>query len=92
MLEGCALSDVSRILPELVRVVAHASHTTASLARAWNELSGAVQDAHALNEGTRRWPDLFDRADLGSCPDAEALEIKLGQAERAWRLITNGVG
>jgi hypothetical protein len=91
MLEGRALADVARILPELVNVIAHGSHTRATLARAWADFRVAVTDAHELDTGARRWWDFFSRDELGPCPDQDALEIKLGQADRAWRLITDGV-
>jgi hypothetical protein len=91
LLDDCALDDLRRALPELVCAIAHWSHTAATLTGAWDRFREATRDAYALHVGTRGWQEFFEREELGSCPDEDALWIKLGQADHAWRLITTGV-
>ena len=91
MLEGSAINDnLLETLPELVSLVAHSSHTSATLGSAWTEFQEATRDAHALRVGVRAWWEFFRPQDLGSCPQAEAVEIKPSLADDAWCLITNG--
>jgi hypothetical protein len=91
MLEGSAINDkLTRSIPELVYLVAHSSHTSASLARAWSAFRDATRDAHALRLGRRRWWEFFRPHDLGPSPQAEAVRIKLSLADDAWWSITNG--
>jgi hypothetical protein len=91
LLEGCALDDVARIVRPLVQVIAHSSHTTATLASTWGEFRKSTRDAYALHVGACRWSDFFRRDELGSFPAEDAVEIKLRQADHAWRLLTGGV-
>jgi hypothetical protein len=91
LLDDCALDDLDVALPDLVRAVAHWSHTAATLSGAWDRFREATRDAYALHLGASRWQEFFQPEDLGCCPDEDALWIKLGQADYAWRLITTGV-
>jgi len=90
ILEGCALHDVSRIVPELVQLIAHSSHTPATITRAWSEFEEATRDVYALHLRIRNWSALFRRDELGGCPHEEAAESVLSYADYAWRLITRG--
>ena len=92
MLERSAISDdLTETSPELVYLVAHSSHTSATLASAWTEFQQATRDAYALRVGRRPWWEFFRPQDLGSSsPQVEAAEIKLSLADDAWCLITNG--
>jgi hypothetical protein len=91
MLEGSAINDkFTRSIPDLVHQVAHSSHTSATLASAWADFRDATRDARALRLGRRAWWEFFRPLDLGSSPQAEAVQIKLSLADDAWWLITNG--
>ena len=91
MLEGSAINDrLTRFIPELVYLVAHSSHTSATLASAWSAFRDATRDAHALRLGRRPWWEFFRPHDLGVSPQADAVQIKLSLADDAWWLITNG--
>jgi hypothetical protein len=91
LLEGCALEDVARIVRPLVQIIAHPSHTAATLATTWGEFSRSTQDAYALHLGMCRWSDFFRREELGSYPAEDAVEHKLREADHAWRLLTLGM-
>jgi len=91
MLEGSAINgDLSEAIPDLVQTIAHSSHTSTTLASAWSDFQEAVRDAHALHVSTRAWWEFFLRQDLGSCPQEQAVELKLSDADDAWCLIMNG--
>ena len=90
ILEGCALHDVTRVVPELVQLIAHSSHTPATITRAWTEFEEATRDVYALHLRIRSWSALFRRDELGGCPHEEAAESVLSYADYAWRLITRG--
>jgi len=91
MLERSAISDnLLESIPELAYLIAHSSHTNATLASAWIQFQEATQDAYALRLGQRAWWEFFRPHDLGSSPQAEAVEVKLSMADDAWCLITNG--
>ena len=77
-------------VPDLVEVIAHASHTSATLAGAWSNFQEATRDAYALHLARRGWWEFFRQKDLGACPQAHAVEVKLSLADDAWCLITNG--
>jgi hypothetical protein len=91
LLEGCALDDVARIVRPLVQIIAHSSHTTTTLASAWGEFRKSTRDAYALHIGASRWSDFFRREDLGFYPAEDAVELKLREADHAWRMITTGM-
>jgi hypothetical protein len=91
LLEGCALDDMARIVRPLVQVIAHSSHSATTLASTWGEFRKSTRDAYALHVGDRRWSDFFRREELGSYPAEDAVELKLRQADHAWRLLTDGV-
>jgi len=91
LLDDTALDDVGTTLPELVCAIAHWSHTATTLTGAWDRFREATRDAYALHVGASRWQEFFQREDLGASPDEDALWIKLGQADHAWRVITTGV-
>jgi hypothetical protein len=91
MLENYAINDEQAgAVPDLVQTIAHSSHTDETLTSAWDEFHEAVRDAHALHLSKRAWWEFFCRQDLGSCPQEEAVEIKLNDADDAWCLIMNG--
>jgi hypothetical protein len=91
MLEGSAINgDLTEAVPDLVLMLAHSSHTSATLASAWDDFQEAVRDAYALHLSRRAWWEFFSRQDLGSCPQEQAVEIKLNDADDAWCLIVNG--
>lgn len=91
ILEGSAINDdLTATIPELAYIVAHSSHTSATLASAWADFQQATRDAYALHIARRAWWEFFRPQDLGSCPQVEAVEIKLSLADDAWCLITNG--
>jgi len=91
LLEGCALDDVARIVRPLVQIIAHSSHTATTLASAWGEFRRSTRDAYALHIGASRWSDFFRREELGFYPAEDAVELKLREADNAWRFITTGV-
>src|SRR5215469_1192559 len=91
MLEGCALDDVARIVRPLVQIIAHSSHTTTTLAIAWAEFRRSTRDAYALHIGASRWSDFFRREELGFYPAEDAVELKLREADNAWRFIITGL-
>jgi hypothetical protein len=91
ILEGSAINqNLAASIPDLVHVVAHSSHTSETLASAWTDFQRATRDAHALRIGLRAWWEFFRPQNVGSYPQAQAVEIKLNLADRAWSLITNG--
>ena len=90
ILEGCALHDVTRVVPELVQLIAHSSHTPATITRAWSEFEEATRDVYALHLRIRNWSGLLRRDELGTCPHEDAAESMLSYADYAWRLITQG--
>jgi hypothetical protein len=90
MLEGCALDDVSQIVPELVGLIAHSSHTRATLTSAWNEFADATRDAFALHARLRDGSDCFGRAQFGADHGADAVVAMMTYADEAWQLITRG--
>lgn len=91
LLEGCALEDVARIVRPLVQIIAHSSHSSATLATVWGEFRRSTRDAYALHVGVCRWSDFFSREELGFYPAEDAVELKLREADHAWRTLTTGV-
>lgn len=91
LLEGCALDDVARIVRPLVQIIAHPSHTAATLASVWGEFRRSTRDAYALHIGASRWSDFFKREELGFYPAQDAVERKLREADHAWRMLTSGL-
>jgi hypothetical protein len=91
ILEGSAINDdLVTAVPELACFVAHSSHTSATLASAWADFQQATRDAYGLHIGRRAWWEFFRPQELGSRPQAQAIEVKLSLADDAWCLITNG--
>jgi len=90
ILECSAINDnLANAVPELIALVAHPSHTNATLTGAWTEFQQATRDAYALRVGRRAWREFFPQ-ELGSPrPQGEAVTIKLGVADGAWCLITS---
>ena len=91
LLEGCALDDMARIVRPLVQIIAHSSHSTTTLASAWGAFCRSTRDAYALHVGACRWSDFFKREELGFYPAEDAVELKLREADHAWRRLTTGV-
>lgn len=99
MLEGCALDDLARIIPEIVQVIARSSAETVT--SAWNDFREATWNARALRLGPGLWADFMDPSpeDPDPCPEKadpypeeDAVVIKLGHARDALWLITNAPG
>jgi hypothetical protein len=66
VLEACPLDELTRIIPDVVRVVVHSSGNT--MTTAWNEFRDATRND----------------------PQEDAVVIRLGRANEALWLITNG--
>jgi hypothetical protein len=90
ILEGCALDDPTTVVPELVPLVAHSSHTPATLARAWGEFEEATREAYALHVRIRDWSAFFGQGEVRSHPSDGAVALLKGSADDAWRTITQG--
>jgi len=88
MLEGCAVDDLTRIIPQIVQVVAHSSAET--MTTAWNDFREATKNAQPLGLDGHDCPFLHP-AKPGSYPEENAVVIKVGQANEVWWLITNGL-
>ena len=86
VLEGCALDDPTTVVPELVQLIAHSSHTPETLAWAWSEFEEATRDVYALRLRMRDWSALVRRDEL----DGNAVALMLSYADDAWQLITRG--
>jgi hypothetical protein len=101
MLEGCALDELARIIPEMVQVIVRSSADT--MTSAWNDFREAAWNARALRVGPRLWAEPLDDRRLAPCseeahpyweemdpyPEEDAVVIKFGQAHDALWLITN---
>jgi len=90
ILEGCALDDPTTVVPELVQLVAHSSHTPATLGRAWGEFEEVTREAYALHVRIRDWSAFFGQDNVGSQPSDGAVALLQGSADDAWRMITRG--
>jgi hypothetical protein len=90
ILEGCALDDPTKVVPELVQLIAHASHTPATLSAAWSEFEEATRDVYALHLRLRDWSALFRCSEVSTEADEDAATLMLSYADDAWRLITLG--
>lgn len=90
ILEGCALDDPTKVVPELVQLIAHPAHTPATLTRAWSEFEEATRDVYTMHLRNRDWSALFRRDESSSDPDEDATALMLSWADDAWRLITRG--
>jgi hypothetical protein len=88
MLEACAVDDLTRIIPQIVQVVAHSSAQT--MTTAWNDFREATKNARPLGLEGHDCPFLHP-ANPGSYPQEDAVVIKVGQANDVWWLITNGL-
>ena len=97
MLEGCALDDLARIIPEIVQVIVGSSADTET--SAWNDFREAAWNARALRVGPGLWAEPLDPEDpedpdpyeeeLDPYPEEDAVVIKVGQAPDVLWLITN---
>jgi hypothetical protein len=88
MLEACAVDDLTRIIPQIVQVVAHSSAQT--MTTAWNDFREATKSAQPLGLDGHDCQFLHP-ANPGSYPEENAVVIKIGQANDVWWLITNGL-
>jgi hypothetical protein len=88
MLEACAVDDLTRIIPQIVHVVAHSSAET--MTTAWNDFREATKHAQPLGLDGHDCPFL-QPAIPGSYPEENAVVIKVGHANDVWWLITNGL-
>jgi hypothetical protein len=101
MLEGCALDDLARIIPDIVQVIVRSSADT--MTSAWNDFREAAWNARALRLGPCLWAEPLNHTNLDPCledpdpypgeldpyPEEDAVVIKVGQAHDALWLITN---
>lgn len=94
VLEGCALDDLTWIIPEIVQVIVRSSADT--MTSAWNDFREAAWNARALRLGPGLWAEPMDPEDpdpyqeeLDTYPEEDAVVIKVGQARDALWLITN---
>jgi hypothetical protein len=94
LLEGCALDDLARIIPEIVQVIVGSSAD--AVTSAWNDFREAAWNARALRVGPGLWAEPLDPEDLGPYeeepdpfPEEDAVVIKVGQAPDVLWLITN---
>lgn len=90
ILEGCALHDLSRAVPELVQHIAHSSHTPATISKAWSEFEEATRDLYALHLRGDDRSAVFRGTQQSLCPDQEMAAIVRDYADHAWQLITRG--
>jgi hypothetical protein len=90
ILEGCAVNDPTEVVPELVTLIAHSSHTPDTLLRAWAEFEEATRDVFAIQHRMRDWSAFFSRNMPPSGPDADPVTIMRRQADEAWQHITRG--
>jgi hypothetical protein len=88
MLEACAVDDLTRIIPQIVQVVAHSSAET--MTTAWNDFREATKGPRPLGLEGHDCPFLHP-ANPGPYPQENAVVIKVGQANDVWWLITNGL-
>jgi hypothetical protein len=88
MLETCAVDDLTRIIPQIVQVVAHSSAET--MTTAWNDFREATKNGQPLGLDDHDCPFLHP-ANPGSYPQENAVVIKVGHANDVWWLITNGL-
>jgi hypothetical protein len=89
ILEGCALHDLSRAVPELVQHIAHSSHTPATITKAWSEFEEATRDMYALH--VRGDPSALVRGtEQNSGSDQEMVAILRSYSDYAWQMITRG--
>lgn len=86
VLEGCAIDDPMSVVPELVQLIAHPSHTPGTLEQAWSEFEEATRDVYALRLRMRDWSAFMKPGQ----PDDGALALMLSYADHAWQLITRG--
>ena len=86
VLEGCAIDDPTTVVPELVQLIAHSSHTPDSLEQAWSEFEEATRDVYALRLRMRNWSALVEP----DAPDDNAIALMRRYADSAWQLITRG--
>jgi hypothetical protein len=94
VLEGFALDDLARIIPEIVQVIVGSSEDT--MTSAWNDFREAAWNARALRVGPGLWAEPMDpeepdpdEEDADPYPEEDAVVIKVGQAPDALWLITN---
>lgn len=85
ILEGCALDDPTTVVPDLVQLIAHSSHTPATLASAWSQFEEATRDVYALHLRIRDWSALFRHDETD-----DAVALMQSYADEAWRIITLG--
>ena len=90
ILEGCALDDPTKVVPELVQLIAHSSHTPATLTAAWSGFEEATRDVYTLHLRLRDWSALFRCSEVSTEADEDAATLMLSYADDAWRLITLG--
>jgi len=90
MLEGCALHNLSRAVPELVQHVAHSSHTPATITKAWREFEEATRDMYALHLRGDESSAAVNATDPKPRPDQELVSLVRSYADYAWQLILRG--
>jgi hypothetical protein len=91
ILEGCAVNDPAEVVPDLVGLIAHSSHTPDTLLQAWAEFEEATRDVFALQHRSRDWSAFFSQDQPGPAHDTDPVAVMRLQADEAWRHITCGL-
>jgi hypothetical protein len=90
LLEDCTGNDYVNAVPEIAYLIAHPSHSTRTLALAWDDFRQFTRAATALLAGTRHWWEFFDSADQSASRADTAAAVMVDLADDAWELITSG--
>lgn len=91
ILEGCAVNDPAEVVPDLVGLIAHSSHTPDTLLQAWAEFEEATRDVFALQRRSRDWSAYFSHDPHDPGTDTDPLAVMRLQADEAWQHITRGL-
>jgi serine/threonine-protein kinase RsbW len=90
LLEDCTCDDYVSAVPEIAYLIAHPSHSTKTLALAWDDFRQFTRSANALLSGTRHWWEFFDSGDEHASRADTAAAVMADLADDAWELITSG--
>jgi hypothetical protein len=91
LLEDCTCNDYVNAVPEIAYLIAHPSHSTKTLALAWDDFRQFTRAASALLAGTRHWWEFFDSVDQSASRADTAAAVMVDMADDAWDLITSGL-
>jgi anti-sigma regulatory factor (Ser/Thr protein kinase) len=90
LLEDCTCNDYVNAVPEIAYLIAHPSHSTKTLALAWDDFRQFTRAASGLLAGTRHWWEFFDSVDQSASRAETAAAVMVDLADDAWELITSG--